>query len=122
MRHRIASFRYAFDGIWAALHTEPNLLIQFIIGICSLILGIIFQITTTEWLLGITVFTLDFSLELTNTAIEEVVDSFTGGTHPAAKKAKDVAAAAVMVAFFAEIAVGLIIFLPYFVGLFTKLS
>ena len=113
------SFKYAFEGIWLALHTEHNLLIQLLLGILGTIMGIYFQITQIEWLIGITVFALDFSLELTNTAIEEVVDSFTDQVHPSAKKAKDVAAAAVMTAFIAEVVVGLLIFLPYILKFLT---
>ncbi len=108
------SFKYAFEGVWEALRTERNLFIQLLIGIAGLILGMFYKISQNEWIIGITIFTLVFSLELTNTAIEEVVDSFTQNSHPGAKRAKDVAAAAVMVAFWTEVIVGLLIFLPYF--------
>jgi diacylglycerol kinase len=51
--------------------------------------------------------------ELLNTAIEHVVDLTSGGEyHPAARKAKDTAAAAVLITAFAALAVGLIVFLP----------
>lgn len=59
---------------------------------------------------------LVFSMELTNTAIEEVVNSFVVDYHPGAKKAKDIAAAAVMVVFFVEVVVGLFIFIPHILG------
>lgn len=112
---RILSFKYAFEGIYTAFIDEPNLRIQTSIGLAGLLLGLYFQISTIEWLLGIISFSLVFCLELTNTAIEELINSFTQSHHPGAKKAKDVAAAAVMVSFFAEIIIGAIIFLPYII-------
>jgi len=111
------SFKYGFEGINSALKTEPNLKLQILVGLVGIFCATFFHISRIEWLICILVWSLDFSLELTNTAIEDIVDSFTSETHPAAKRAKDVAAAAVMVAFLAEAAVGLIIFLPYFVAL-----
>ncbi len=112
-KKRVLSFKYAFEGVYAALKTEPNLVIQFFIGFVGLLMGLFFHITVFEWLIAIAVFTLVSSFELTNTAIEEIVDSFTQQTHPGAKKAKDVAAASVMVAFWAEVVIGILIFWPY---------
>lgn len=110
------SFKYAFAGIWAALHEEHNLLVQFYIGILGAVLGKLLSISKDEWILGMIVWGLVFSMELTNTAIEEVVNSFVVEYHPGAKKAKDIAAAAVMVVFFVEVVVGLFIFLPHILG------
>lgn len=114
------SFKYGFEGLNSALKTEPNLKLQVLIGLVGIFCATFFHINQIEWLICIIVWSLDFSLELTNTAIEDIVDSFTSDIHPAAKRAKDVAAAAVIVAFLAEAAVGLIIFLPYFINLFLN--
>ena len=111
---RIGSFKYAFEGIAVALKDEPNFLIQIIIGIVGFLLGVFFHITSGEWLLGVIVWGIVTSLELANTAIEEVIDSFVVSSHPGAKKAKDVSAASVMIMFFVEVAVGIVIFLPLF--------
>jgi diacylglycerol kinase len=99
------SFKYAYEGVSS-------------VAFVGIFLATFFRISLTQWIVCIMVWSLDFSLELTNTAIEDVVDSFTKDHHPGAKRAKDVAAAAVMVAFLAEAAIGLIIFLPHFVALF----
>ena len=58
---------------------------------------------------------LVLTLELTNTAIEAIVDSFTEEQHPRAKYAKDISAAAVLILAIAAVIVGLVIFLPYLV-------
>ena len=111
------SFKYAIEGIVTAMKDQPNLIIQFCIAAIVLTLGFYFRISKAEWL--ITTLTIGFviTFELTNTAIEEIVDSFTDQVHPAAKKAKDVAAAAVLIAAVTAAIVGLIIFLPYILGI-----
>lgn len=113
-KRRILSFKYAFEGLWIALKDQPNLKFHFLAAYVAIILGIIFQITKTEWLVVSIVIGLVISLELTNTAIEEIVNSFTQDTHPGAKKAKDVSAAAVLVASITALTIGIMIYLPYF--------
>lgn len=113
---RILSFRYAFEGIWTAFTEEPNLKFHFLIALIVILLGYFFQISKVEWFMLIVVTGLVISVELTNTAIETVIDSLTQEVHPAAKKAKDVSAGAVLIVSIAAAAVGLIIFLPYFMA------
>lgn len=113
MKRTLRSFKFAFEGLWSALSNERNIYIQLFIGVLGLGMGLYFHINYLEWAISILTFAFVFSLELLNTAIEEIVDSFTGNVHPAAKRAKDVAAAAVFVALLAEILIGVIIFLPY---------
>lgn len=114
-KNRIISFKYALEGIWVALKDEPNLLIHLVITLLVILLGFYFNISLFEWLILVLTFGLVISLELTNTAIEEAVDSFTESEHPSAKKAKDVAAGAVLIASITAVIIGLLIFLPYFI-------
>lgn len=114
-RTRALSFKYAFEGIATALKDQPNLKFQLCIGVFTLALAYYFNIPKDEWLIIILTIGFVLVLELTNTAIEEVVDSFTDKVHPAAKKAKDVAAGAVLIASITATAIGLAIFLPYII-------
>lgn len=107
------SFKYALEGIITALRDQPNLKLHFVAAIAVIFIAYFLQISKIEWLVIILTIGFVITAELTNTAIEEVVDSFTDQVHPAAKKAKDVAAAAVLVASFTSAAIGLVIFLPY---------
>lgn len=111
-KQRALSFKYAFEGIVTAFKDQPNLKLHFIIATAVIVIGYFFGISKIEWL--IIIFTIGFVItaELTNTAIEEIVDSFTEEAHPAAKKAKDVAAAAVLIASITAVIIGLLIFLP----------
>ena len=111
--HRILSFKYALAGITSAVREEPNLKIHLFIALLVILLGILFGITQTEWLFIIILIGLVISLELTNTAIEAVVNAFTDKEHPGAKLAKDISAGAVLVTAITSIIVGLIIFLSY---------
>ncbi len=114
-KYRILSFKHAFEGIWIALKEEPSLKLHFLIATLVIILGFYLGIPKIEWLVVILTIGIVISLELTNTAIEEVVNSFTQEVHPSAKKAKDVAAGAVLIASITAFIIGLVIFLPYFI-------
>ena len=111
-RFSILSFKYAFEGLTAALKEEPNLKLHFFAAIIVILLGWFDQISVAEWIDLIIIISLVISVELTNTAIEAVVDSFTDKDHPGAKLAKDISAGAVLVISIAALAVGLIIFVP----------
>lgn len=113
MTHRVLSFKYAFEGIAAAFKEEPNLKFHFVAAALTILAGCYLQITHTEWIALVLTIGLVLTLELTNAAIESVVDSFTDQVHPGAKLAKDVAAGAVLVGAITATTIGLIIFLPY---------
>lgn len=117
MAHRrILSFKYAIEGIAAAFKEEPNMRVHAALGGCALFLGAYFQIAPYEWLALFLTVGMVLSMELTNAAIEAVVDSFTDQIHPAAKLAKDISAGAVLVGAVMAVAVGLIIFGPHLLG------
>src|SRR3989339_2283284 len=110
---RVLSFKYAFTGIISALKEEPNLKFHFLTAFLVLTAAIVLGIS--KWDFMIIIFLIGFvvSLELTNTAIGAVVDSFTNDAHPGAKLAKDVSAGAVLVAAVTSAILGTVIFLPY---------
>lgn len=114
---RVLSFKYAIEGILTALKDEPNLKVHTLFGLVAIILGFLLGISLTEWVIVLILIGLVIALELTNTAIEELVDSFTNESHPGAKKAKDVAAGAVLVASITALIIGVLIFLPYILAL-----
>lgn len=112
-RFHVLSFKYAFQGIVSALKEEPNLKFHFLAALLVVILGGLLNISSTDWIMVIILIGLVISLELTNTAIEAVVDEFTNDHHPGAKLAKDISAGAVLVAAVTSAILGIIIFLPY---------
>src|SRR3990170_3869285 len=96
--HRVVSFKYALVGVVSALKEEPNLKFHFIAGLLVVIISLILNISRTDWMIVIFLIGFVISVELTNTAIEAVVDAFTDKEHPGAKLAKDISAGAVLVA------------------------
>ncbi|MDD5147645.1 MAG: diacylglycerol kinase family protein [Candidatus Daviesbacteria bacterium] len=110
---RILSFKYALSGIVTALKEEPNLKFHFLTGLLVVILAIILKISMIDWTIIIFLIGFVITVELTNTAIEAVVDAFTDQEHPKAKIAKDISAGAVLVAAITSAIIGMMIFLPY---------
>ena len=114
--HHILSFKYALQGIAAALKEEPKLIFHFLAGLIVLILSFVLKISREDWLIIIFLIGFVVSVELTNTAIEAVVDVFTDKEHPGAKLAKDISAGAVLIAATTSAIIGIMIFLPYIHG------
>ena len=82
-----------------------------------IIAGIVFKITFVEWGVCFVLFALVLSLELMNTALENVVDLVTEEKKQKAKIAKDAAAGAVLVAAIFSVIIGISIFLPRLLSL-----
>ncbi|AXY25920.1 diacylglycerol kinase [Suicoccus acidiformans] len=110
----IKSCSFAISGIYQAFQTERNLRIELCIGLLTIGAGFYFQITLGEWLAVLLASGLVLSAELFNSAIETVVDLVAQGQElPLAKRAKDIAAGAVLLAALTAALIGLIIFIPY---------
>jgi diacylglycerol kinase len=112
LRKRLLSFRYAFQGIVELLRTQPNARIHLAATLVVVTAGFYWHINQTEWALIIFAIALVFALEAVNTALEYLTDLVSPGFHPLAGKAKDVAAAAVLIAAIGAVLVGLLVFLP----------
>ncbi len=106
------SFWFAFEGIKTAFTREPNFKIHTALGAAALILGAILKFSRVEWLILLFTITLVLILELINTALEAIVDLVSPEIKEEAKVAKDVSAAAVLIASIAATVVGLVLFLP----------
>jgi len=65
-----------------------------------------------EWAILILTIASVLSLEAVNTAVESAVDLASPDLHPTAKRAKDLAAGAVLIAVLASVCVGLVLFVP----------
>jgi diacylglycerol kinase len=107
-----ASFRYAFAGLRYVLWSERNARIHLAIAILVVLLGAWLRLSAVEWVLIIAAIALVFAGEMLNTVVELTVDMVTVERNPLAKRAKDVAAGAVLVAAIAAAIMGLIILGP----------
>ena len=104
------SVNYALEGIFMAIKTERNMRIHIFIAMLVVILSLIFGVTKSDLKSLSFAISLVFFAELMNTSIEAVVDISTTRYHPLAKKAKDVAAGAVLIVSLNALVIGYIIF------------
>lgn len=115
IRARILSFKYAFNGIADFFLSEHNALIHFVAAVVVVGCGIWLSISRMEWVVIICLIGIVFIAELFNSAIERLGDSITSDSNEMIKKAKDLSAAAVLLAALISVLVGLIIFIPRFI-------
>ena len=114
----VKSFPFAFQGLKTALKDEPNFKIHLTFALIAVILGFLFKLSGLEWLLLVTTIAFVIIMELVNTSLESIVNLVSPEIKDAAKKAKDVGAAAVLVSAIFSIVVGLLLFLPKILKLF----
>ena len=110
----IRSCAHALRGLSGAFREESNLRIHFLASTIVVLLGFYFSIEAWEWCILILVSTLVISLELINSGIENLVDLVTLEQNLMARKVKDIAAAAVLIAVTASLVIGSVIFGKYF--------
>lgn len=112
LKKRLLSFRYAVAGWAYVLRTQRNTWIHalatFAVGALALWLGL----GTIEFAILALTITVVWVGEFMNTAVEAIVDMAMPEEHPLAKVAKDVSAAAVLVAACGAVLVGLLLLGP----------
>ena len=110
---KIHNVRYALNGIKIAWQEEFSFRVQVGAALLALFLGWFFKISSSEWIILTLVMGLVFMAELFNTALEELCDKYKTDPDPHIGKIKDLSAGAVLLASFAAIVVGAIVFIPY---------
>ena len=118
IKNRLKSFSYAFNGFVILIKEEHNARIHVFSAILALVLGFIFDIASAEWMAVIFSIGLVFSFELINSALENLADFASDEKHILIKKAKDMAAGAVLSSSITAFVIGSIIFLPKLLKLF----
>ena len=106
------SFRNAFTGIVILFKSESNARIHFVILLLVVIAGVILKISPAHWIAVSLAAGLVLTTECLNTAIEYLCDSIMPEYDFRVKKAKDLAAAGVLISAIVAVVVGLIVFIP----------
>lgn len=119
---RARSFRYAARGLRVLFVTQHNARLHLTATVAVLLLAAVLQLTRLEWVAVLVAIGLVLVAEALNTAIERLGDAVSRETHPAVGDAKDLAAAAVLVASTIAAVIGLIVFLPHLFAAFVSLS
>ena len=111
------SFGYAKAGVKACFG-ERNFRIHLICGLLAMLLGALLDFSPGEFAVVLLLIGVILFAEMMNTALEAVVDLVTEEYHPLAKKAKDIAAGAVLVLCFFAVLIGIILYIPPILALF----
>ena len=109
----LTGFKFACDGARYLFRSQLNARVHLAIALAVVLAGFLFGITATEWCLIVLCIALVFAAEALNTAIEALADATHPEQHPLIGRAKDVAAAAVLICATGSAVIGAIIFLPY---------
>lgn len=112
MGRRLQSFYFAGRGIVTLFETQFHAWIHLLGTFVVVTAGLYFEVSRLEWALLALATGSVWVAEGLNSAIEFAVDLASPEYHELAKKAKDVAAAAVLMAAFTAIAVAALVFLP----------
>lgn len=126
MKETMKSLGFARAGLWHALQTERNLKRFAVAYLLILLLGIVCGLSPSEWVAVIISCGMFFSIELLNTALERLVDTFDdyqkqlvgSNEHVGLKLTKDVASAAALAGLLTVIVVLCIVFPPHLKVLF----
>ncbi len=111
-RSRGRSFRFAFSGWWYVIRTQRNAWIHATVSLFVILLGLWLELSPHDWAVIILAIALVWIAEFVNTALEAVVDLASPQQHYLARVGKDVGAAAVLIAAFSSVVIGLLIIGP----------
>ena len=109
---RLESFRFALRGLGWMLSTQHNARIHALASICVVVAGLALGVSRTEWIALALAMGGVWMAEAMNSAIEALCDVASPDPNPLVGRAKDVAAAAVLLAALAAVCVGLLVFVP----------
>lgn len=116
-RSLIKSFINAVEGVTKILPEQRNFRIELVIAILVIAAGFITGLNSLEWCIILICIALVISFEAINTGIEHLADAVKPEYDPLIRKAKDVSAAAVLIASLFAVIIGIIIFAPRIIAL-----
>ena len=106
----LESFNHAFQGLVYAVRYERNMRIHLALALVVLVASLFLNVTRLELVAVILAIVFVLMAEMINTAVEAVVDIITDEFDPRAKVAKDLAAAAVLIAAVNALVVAYLVF------------
>ena len=113
------SFIFAFEGLLYAVYTQRNMRFHLFVAILALATAVAFRVDVFEKMVLTIVVCLVPAFEIINTSVEAHAD-YTGEHHELIKRAKDTAAAAVLVMALCSMAIGGYILVPRLVNFFVS--
>ena len=116
---RARSFGHAFRGVAALVASQHNAWIHAVATLVVVALGLALGVSRLEWALLALAIAAVWTAEGLNTALEWLCDVASPERHPLVGRAKDVAAASVLIAAAGSALVGLLVLGPPLLALVT---
>ena len=116
----VRSFKYAIEGVVQTFREGRNFKVQLCFAVAAIILGVIFPIEPYEWAIIFVCIGVVLGGECVNTSIESIVDLVSPEYHELAKRAKDIAAGAVLSLSIISVIAGLAIYIDAFMRLIGR--
>jgi diacylglycerol kinase (ATP) len=110
VRRTIYSFRHAGRGLGWAISSQANLRVHLGAAVIVVVAAFLLRFSLIEFAALLLCFAVVIAAELFNTTLEVLIDYAWPEHHPMIGRAKDVAAAAVLVAAIGAALVGIILF------------
>lgn len=107
MKSFIKGFNYAFKGIIRVIKEERNMRVHIAFALNVLIFAPFLKVTRVEYALLLLTVALVLGLEAVNSAIENLCDKVTKEKDELIKRAKDMAAGAVLIAAIFSVGIGI---------------
>ncbi len=107
-----SSFAHALAGVRVLFSTQRNARIHLLALALVAVAGLVLRIGSGDWALVALASALVLASEAMNSALEFLSDHVAPERHDLVRKAKDLAAASVLLASLGAMAVGALVFLP----------
>jgi diacylglycerol kinase (ATP) len=116
----LGSFRAAGHGLVALVRREVNARVHVVATLIVLAAGFALRVSRTDWCWLVVALALVWVAEALNTAIEELADEVSEAPRERLGRAKDIAAAGVLLASLAAVAIGALVLGPPLWQLLTR--
>jgi len=110
VRSRIHSMQFAFNGLKILWREQHNARVHLIATIAVVLVAVLLKISAIQWVMLLLLIAMVWIAEALNSAVEYLCDRITTEQDPLIGKAKDVAAAGVLIAAIIAAIGGLILF------------
>jgi len=109
---RVRSFGYAFHGVALLLRSQHNAWIHATATLLVCALGGLLGVSRGDWLWLVAAIAAVWAAEALNSAIESLADAVHPAPHPLVGRAKDLAAAAVLIVSLGAATIGFLVLGP----------
>jgi diacylglycerol kinase (ATP) len=116
LKGRIKSVKFAAKGAWILVTTEHAIIAQIVVGIILTVFGFWIGLTPTEWMFQTLAIGFIIIAEAANTSVEYLCDFIHPEYHKKIGFIKDIAAGISFLAAIFSVIIGLIIYIPKFIG------